>query len=103
MALIPLQLPAGIYRNGTEFQSANRWLDSDLVRWIDNTIHTVGGWTGESFLPPPKTEDARTYADKRAAEYPSVGDQLDALFHAGVFPEKMASAIQVVKDKYLKD
>ena len=45
MALIPLQLPAGIYRNGTDFQSANRWRDSHLVRWIDNTIRPVGGWT----------------------------------------------------------
>ena len=45
MALIPLQLPAGIYRNGTDYQSAGRWRDSNLVRWIDNTIRPVGGWT----------------------------------------------------------
>jgi len=45
MALIPLQLPAGIYRNGTDFQSSGRWRDSHLVRWIDNTIRPVGGWT----------------------------------------------------------
>lgn len=48
MALIPLQLPAGIYRNGTEFQSANRWRDSHLVRWIDNTIRPVGGWAAKT-------------------------------------------------------
>ena len=44
MALIPLQLPAGIYRNGTEFQSAGRWRDSNLVRWIDNTMQPIKGW-----------------------------------------------------------
>ena len=42
------------------------------------------------------------YQSKRAAEYPSIGDQLDALFHAGVFPAEMAATIQAVKDKYPK-
>lgn len=46
--------------------------------------------------------DAKAYARSRAAEYPSIGDQLDALFHAGVFPTEMAAAIQAVKDKYPK-
>ncbi len=46
--------------------------------------------------------DAKQYARKRAAEYPSIGDQLDALFHAGVFPEEMAAEIQAIKDKYPK-
>ena len=39
---------------------------------------------------------------KRAREYPDIGDQLDALFHAGVFPPEMAAKIQAVKDKYPK-
>jgi len=39
---------------------------------------------------------------KRVAEYPSIGDQLDALFKAGVFPADMAATIQAVKDKYPK-
>lgn len=46
--------------------------------------------------------DAKAYARSRATEYPSIGDQLDALFHAGVFPEDMAAKIQAVKDKYPK-
>ena len=37
MALIKLDLPAGIYRNGTDLQSSGRWRDSNLVRWHDNT------------------------------------------------------------------
>jgi hypothetical protein len=44
MTLIPLKLPAGIYRNGTEFESSNRWRDASLVRWVDNTMRPVGGW-----------------------------------------------------------
>lgn len=45
---------------------------------------------------------ANQYKQQRAAEYPSIGDQLDALFHAGVFPAEMAAEIQAVKDKYPK-
>ena len=47
--------------------------------------------------------DKVAYIDKRIREYPSIGDQLDALFHAGVFPEEMAAQIQAVKDKYPKE
>ena len=46
--------------------------------------------------------DAKEYARKRAPEYPPIGDQLDALFKAGVFPADMAAKIQAVKDKYPK-
>jgi len=42
------------------------------------------------------------YQRQRAPEYPSIGDQLDALFHAGVFPQEMAAQIQAIKDKYPK-
>ena len=46
--------------------------------------------------------DANAYKQQRAPEYPPIGDQLDALFKAGVFPADMAAAIQAVKDKYPK-
>lgn len=46
--------------------------------------------------------DPNQYQHDRAKEYPSIGDQLDALFHAGVFPEEMAATIQAVKDRYPK-
>ena len=46
--------------------------------------------------------DKVAYIDKRVAEYPPIGDQLDALFHAGVFPTDMAEKIQAVKNKYPK-
>jgi hypothetical protein len=50
-----------------------------------------------------RTELARTkYQRDRAAEYPAIGDQLDALFHAGVFPAEMAAVLQAVKNKYPK-
>jgi len=45
---------------------------------------------------------ATAYQRQRVQEYPPIGDQLDALFKAGVFPADMAAAIQAVKDKYPK-
>ena len=64
-------------------------------------------WNSES--PQPSLEeieegqrqwDAQEYARNRQAEYPPIGDQLDSLFHAGVFPADMAATLQAVKDKY---
>jgi hypothetical protein len=43
-----------------------------------------------------------SYKPLRQKAYPSIGDQLDALFHAGVFPDAMASKIQAIKDAYPK-
>lgn len=42
--LLPIDLPPGQYRNGTEFQSQGRWRDANLVRWHDKVLRPVGGW-----------------------------------------------------------
>jgi hypothetical protein len=47
-----------------------------------------------------KAYDWSQYQRNRAREYPSIQDQLDALYHAGVFPPAMAAKIQAVKQKY---
>lgn len=47
--------------------------------------------------------EAEEYARQRALAYPEIGDQLDALFHAGVFPEEMAAQLQAVKEEYPKN
>ena len=47
-------------------------------------------------------DELQEYQRLRAKEYPAVGDQLDALFKAGLFPEDMAARIQAVKDMYPK-
>jgi len=46
--------------------------------------------------------NALAYSNKRRGEYPAIGDQLDALYHAGVFPAEMAALLKAVKDKYPK-
>lgn len=44
MTRLPLAVPAGVYRNGTEYQAKGRFYDSWLIRWRDNTLQPVGGW-----------------------------------------------------------
>jgi phage baseplate assembly protein gpV len=46
--------------------------------------------------------DAHAYIAKRAAEYPSIGDQLDALWKGGAEAEAMLAKVQAVKNKYPK-
>ena len=45
---IPIKLPPGVYRNGTEYQAAGRWYDANLVRWYENTLRPMGGWRKRS-------------------------------------------------------
>jgi hypothetical protein len=44
--------------------------------------------------------DAHAYIEKRQAEYPSIPDQLDTLYHSGL--DAWKAQIKTVKDKYPK-
>jgi len=46
--------------------------------------------------------DAHAYIAKRQAEYPSIGDQLDALWKGGDAAAEMLAKVQAVKAKYPK-
>jgi len=48
MAFIQLQIPPGVYRNGTELQSSGRWYDANLVRFYEGTMRPMGGWRKRS-------------------------------------------------------
>lgn len=43
-----------------------------------------------------------SYAEKRMSEYPSIGDQMDALWKGGDVAAEMLAQIQAVKAKYPK-
>jgi len=71
------------------------WYSEDIEKPTENEIAQE--------IERLKAEHERTeYQRQRKPEYPSIGDQLDALFHAGVFPPEMAAQIQAIKDKYPK-
>jgi len=44
MPYAPLDIPPGLFRNGTEYQSRGRWYDASLVRWENGEMKPVGGW-----------------------------------------------------------
>jgi len=46
--------------------------------------------------------DAHAYMENRAKEYPSIGDQLDALWKGGDAAAEMLAKVQAVKTKYPK-
>lgn len=97
-----------IFKALTELAADKKWRIIDHFRYEDLI------WEEEGVDPPTKEVveakadeleaqfDATMYRDQRALEYPSIGDQLDALFKAGAFPPEMAATIQAVKDKYPK-
>ena len=42
--LIPFQLPPGVSRNGTKYETQGRWYDSNLIRWVEGVMQPIGGW-----------------------------------------------------------
>ena len=57
MPLLPLDIPPGVYRNGTEFDQSGRWRDANLVRWRDGSLRPVGGWrtrVATAYDQPPR-------------------------------------------------
>jgi hypothetical protein len=87
--------PASKWTIRGESYEGLEWLDENQTKPTEEEI------TQE--LERLKAEYELTqYQRQRAPEYPAITDQLDALFHAGVFPPEMAEQIQAIKDKYPK-
>jgi hypothetical protein len=59
-------------------------------------------WRALGGIPEPADDNTPDYRALRQAEYPSIGDQLDMIFHAGLMPTELAIKIQAVKAKYPK-
>lgn len=47
---LSIDLPPGLWANGTKYQAKGRWYDSSLVRFFQGTIRPVGGWVAISAL-----------------------------------------------------
>jgi hypothetical protein len=74
MALIKLDLPAGIYRNGTDLQASGRWRESNLIRWHDNTLRPIGGWrTRSDTAAAAKVRGLHTWIDNGADRWIGAG------------------------------
>lgn len=44
MTLFPLDIPPGVWRNGTQYEAKGRYYDVNLVRWRNGSLRPVGGW-----------------------------------------------------------
>lgn len=98
MTLLPLDLPAGFYRNGTEYEQSNRWRDGSLVRWLDGSLRPIGGWTERKngFSEHP-VRGMHTWQDNGGTAWMAAGshNQLSAMTGAGIkydlTPDDLAS------------
>jgi len=69
------------------------WLDSKQTQPTETEIDTEVTRLQVEY-------DATQY--QRDRQYPSIGDQLDMIFHAGLGGDEFQAAIQAVKDAYPK-
>lgn len=51
MTLVPIDIPPGIVRRGTQYQTKGRWYDGNLVRWSNGRLQPIGGWERVSAIP----------------------------------------------------
>ena len=93
-ALLKLRPGAKWSLDGNSYHGIT-WLDDNQVKPSEQEI-------SDELAQQLVEWQATQYRQQRAVEYPSIGDQLDALFHAGVFPAEMAARIQAVKNRFPK-
>ena len=79
----------------------------------DDQTWEIYNWESEEVKQPSKTAinaaikeyqavlDGLHYKNERAAEYPSIADQLDDIYHNGI--DGWKATIKAVKDKYPKE
>lgn len=44
MNYLAVQIPPGVERNNTPYDTVDRWWDTNLVRWVSGSMVPVGGW-----------------------------------------------------------
>ena len=89
------------YNDGTPNKAITSISDYSTIT-DDHASKKAANATAASDAATAKTTLESTYSWKREQEYPSIGDQLDALYHAGTFDSTMTATLKAVKDKYPK-
>ena len=70
-------------------------IDNCTIQWDNNTAEI-------SKADIKAKMEAIEYISKRQAEYPSIAEQLDLIYHAGQGGDAFQAAIKSVKDKHPK-
>ena len=73
------------------------------IEWMDGTTPIAEADITAKQIELQADYDAKEYQRQREPEYPPIGDQLDDLYHAGIFSAEMAAKLKAVKDKYAKE
>ena len=106
------------FKSSGELWVISRRLDPALAQQYPNPIAVEDDFdvyvdtpevAVEAGMPPARRTKIRTeveasvsYSTRRKAEYPPIGDQLDALWRGGDAAAEMLATVQAVKAKYPK-
>lgn len=78
-------------------------VEGEEVKWINPSVAPVTEEQIATELARLQADyEAKKYQRDRAAEYPPIGDQLDALWKGGEAAAEMLAKVQAVKNKYPK-
>ncbi|NBW13317.1 MAG: hypothetical protein EBR82_35445, partial [Caulobacteraceae bacterium] len=73
-ALLKIDLPPGLSRRGTVYQTQGRWYDSSLVRWFKGAMKPIGGWAARITTPVTGAPRAMvSWRDNSSIRYYAVG------------------------------
>ena len=81
-----------------EFTVTN--FDINQINWLNGTTPIPKADIEAKVIEVQAEYDAKEYQRKRAAEYPSMADQLDDIYHNGI--DAWKATIKTTKDKYPK-
>ena len=82
-----------------EFTVTN--FDINQINWLNGTTPIPKADIEAKVIEVQAEYDAKEYQRKRAAEYPSMADQLDDIYHNGI--DAWKATIKTTKDKYPKE
>ena len=86
---------------GAEFSIRDN--DYDQIDWWDEVYQQPSREEVEAKVEELKAEhNIKEYQRQRAPEYPSIGDQLDAIWKGGDAYDTMLAKVMAIKDKYPK-
>ena len=74
--------------------------DINQITWLDETTPIPKADIEAKMVEVQADYDAKQYQRDRAAEYPSIAEQLDDLYHNGI--DGWKATIKTTKDKYPK-
>ena len=92
-ALNTLKPNANWVINGNDTYANITWIDTEQTKPTESEVTTKVNELQAAY-------NAQAYARNRAAEYPSIADQLDDIYHNGI--DAWKATIKTTKDKYPK-